>query len=209
MVWAACTCTWMSARARPVGWLAASSGSVPSRKSGGLIPWLSSDPPSRMPPMGKRAVIFGLVLWTGVSAAANSIAQQAPRALPHRSAMESLDTRPGATNSAHRFWDRRNVALFASVGAARALDYASTRVFRGRGVDEWLLSNSIVDNRPLFVGLEAAGTAASIGVSYLFHRAGHHKVESWVSIVHIGVGAAASARNFTLYPPTRQVAIFP
>ena len=85
------------------------------------------------------------------------------------------------------------------------LDYASTRHFRVRGVDEWLLSNSIVDNKPLFLGIEAAGTAASMGVSYLLHRTGHHKLERWVSIIHIGIGVGGSIRNYTLSAPTPPV----
>jgi hypothetical protein len=98
----------------------------------------------------------------------------------------------------HRFWDRTNLELFSGVAAVRALDYASTRHFRARGANEILLSNSIVDNKPLFVGIEVAATAASVGVSYLFHRTGHHKLERWVSIVHIGVGGFGDARNYTL-----------
>jgi hypothetical protein len=98
----------------------------------------------------------------------------------------------------HRFWDRENAWLFAGVGAARMLDYASTRHMRSLGVNEWLLTNSIVDNKPLFVGIELAGTAASIGVCYLFHRTGHHRAERWVSILHIGVGVGGSIRNYTL-----------
>ena len=83
----------------------------------------------------------------------------------------------------------------------RALDYASTRHFRARGANEILLSNSTVDNKPLFAGIEVAGTAASILMSYAFHRTGHHKLERWVSIVHIGVGAFGDARNYTLSGP--------
>jgi hypothetical protein len=101
----------------------------------------------------------------------------------------------------HKFWDTENIYLFTGVGAARMLDYASTRHLRDQGNDEWLLSNSIVDNRPLFVGIELAGTAASIGVSYLFHRTGHHSLERWVSIVHIGVGVGGSLHNYALKPP--------
>jgi len=101
----------------------------------------------------------------------------------------------------HKFWDTENIWLFTGVGATRILDYASTRHFRDQGNDEWLLSNSIVDNRPLFVGFELAGTAASIGVSYLFHRTGHHSLERWVSIAHIGVGVGGSVHNYLLKPP--------
>jgi hypothetical protein len=107
---------------------------------------------------------------------------------------------PPKEESTHRFWDATNAGLFAGVGGARALDYASSRNFRSRGVNEILLNNSIVDNRPLFAGIEAAGVAASIGVAYLFHRSGHHKMERWVSIVHISVGVGGSIRNFRLQP---------
>jgi hypothetical protein len=100
----------------------------------------------------------------------------------------------------HPFWDKENIVLFAGVGAGRALDYLSTRYFRKRGVNEWLLTNNIVDNKPLFAGIEVAGVAASLGVSYLFHRSGHHKLERWVSLVHIGAGVGGSAWNYTLKP---------
>jgi hypothetical protein len=100
----------------------------------------------------------------------------------------------------HKFWDAENIYLFTGVGAVRALDYASTRHLRDQGDYEWLLSNSIVDNRPLFVGIEIAGTAASIGVSYFFHRTGHHTLERWVSVAHIGVGVGGSIHNYLLKP---------
>jgi hypothetical protein len=105
---------------------------------------------------------------------------------------------PQVAKGRHPFWDKDNIVLFAGVGAGRVLDYLSTRHFRDRGVNEWLLTNHIVDNKPLFAGIEVAGAAASIGVSYLFHRSGHHKVERWVSVVHIGAAVGGSARNFTL-----------
>jgi hypothetical protein len=107
--------------------------------------------------------------------------------------------------SPHTFWDRRNAWLFAGVGAARALDYASSQHFRAKGINERLLSNRIVDNRPLFAGIEVAATFASIGVAYLFHRRGHHKIERWISIVHIGVGVGGSVRNFLLQPDSPAV----
>lgn len=91
--------------------------------------------------------------------------------------------------------------LFVGVAAARALDYTSTQHFRRLGDHEVLLSNSIVDNKPLFAGIEVAGTALSIGAAYWLHRTGHHKLERWVSIVHIGVGVVGDAHNYSLGPP--------
>jgi hypothetical protein len=105
-----------------------------------------------------------------------------------------------AAKGSHPFWDKDNILLFAGVGAGRALDYLSTEHFRSRGVNEWLLTNNVVDNKPLFAGIEVAGVAASIGVSFLFHRSGHHKLERWVSIVHIGAGVGGSAWNYTRKP---------
>jgi hypothetical protein len=128
-------------------------------------------------------------------------AQDQPAAPPAK----PISSPPPATSKSqtptHKFWDAENIGLFAGVGGARMLDYASTRHLRDNGNNEWLLTNAIVDNRPLFVGIELAGTAASIGVSYAFHRTGHHTLERWVSVVHIGVGVGGSIRNYLLKPP--------
>src|SRR5260370_35668379 len=79
----------------------------------------------------------------------------------------------------HRFWDKKNDWLFAGVVAARTLDYFSTLNLRRLGGREILVPNDLVDNHAAFAVVEAAGTGVSIGVSYLFHRYGHHKLERW------------------------------
>jgi hypothetical protein len=101
----------------------------------------------------------------------------------------------------HNFWDRENDWLFAGVGAGRALDYASTLNLRRRGINEVFLTNSIVDNHPLFAGIEVAATAASVGVSYIFHRTGHHRLERWTSAIHAGVAVGGAIRNYALKTP--------
>jgi hypothetical protein len=143
-------------------------------------------------------LLFALTLGTPPSLAQ---AQQ-ERTNPRGIADPQAQVRPAIpVRKTHRFFDSTNVALFAGVAAVRALDYTSTQHFRGQGNTEVLLTNDIVDNKPLFAGIEAAATAASIGVSYWLHRAGHHKLERWVSIVHIGVGAFGDAHNYSLRPP--------
>jgi len=104
-------------------------------------------------------------------------------------------------NRPHKFWDAENLGLFAGVAVTRALDFTSTQHFRERGHNEILLSNQIVDNKPLFAGIEAAGTAASIGLAYWLHHTGHHRAERWVSLVHIGVGATGDIHNYGLSRP--------
>jgi hypothetical protein len=115
------------------------------------------------------------------------------------------ETAPAATSQtrsagsdAHRYWDRTNDWLFAGVAASRTLDYFSTLNMRRRGRQEILLTNDVVDHHAGFAAIEAAGTATSIGVSYLFHRYGHHKLERWTSVIHIGLATGGAVRNYCL-----------
>lgn len=110
------------------------------------------------------------------------------------SAAVSIDPAPPV----HRFWDTTNDLLFAGVGASRTLDYFSTLNMRRRGRQEILLTDDVVDNHAAFAVIEAAGTATSIGVSYLFHHYGHHSLERWTSIIHIGLATTGGVRNYCL-----------
>jgi hypothetical protein len=105
---------------------------------------------------------------------------------------------PAAPQREHRFWDKENGWLFAGIGATRILDYFSTLNMRRRGRQEILLTNDVVDNHAAFAAIEAAGTGASIGASYLFHRYGHHKLEHWTSFLHIGLTTTGAVRNYCL-----------
>jgi hypothetical protein len=98
----------------------------------------------------------------------------------------------------HRFWDRENDWLFVGVGASRTLDYFSTLNMRSRGRQEIFLTNDVVDNHAAFAAIEASATGVSIGASYLFHRYGHHKLERWTSITHIGLTTTGAVRNYCL-----------
>jgi len=113
-------------------------------------------------------------------------------------AQEPLPSAPTPAPPEHRFWDRTNILLFSGVAVFRGLDYASTRNFMARGREEILLPDDVVDNSAGFASLEAAATMTSVGLSYLAHRTHHHKVERWISIVHIGVTAFGDARNYAL-----------
>lgn len=102
----------------------------------------------------------------------------------------------------HRFfWDKWNAPLFAGIVAVQTLDFASTRYFRDRGKDEWLLTNKLVDNRPAFVATEISAASAAVALSYLFHRGGHHRWERWVAAAYIGVGIISAVANYR-YPAT-------
>jgi hypothetical protein len=98
----------------------------------------------------------------------------------------------------HRFWDKENAWLFAGVGASRALDYSSTLNLRRRGLQEILITNDVVDDHAGFAAVEAGGVGLSMGASYLFHRYGHHSLERWTSIIHIGLTTTGAVRNYCL-----------
>ncbi len=156
-----------------------------------------------MSALGRGAVGALLSMMIVAAARAQAPAQTqpptAPQVAPQKDsgAQQPANTKP----KVHRFWDRENILLFSGVGLARGLDYASTLNIRRRGINEIFLTNGIVDNHPLFASIEAAGTGASIGLSYIFHATGHHTLERWTSIVHVGVGIGGAARNYLLKTP--------
>ncbi|HEV2352076.1 MAG TPA: hypothetical protein VG028_19765 [Terriglobia bacterium] len=150
-----------------------------------------------MPKRGPRlGVLFMLTFFaaTGAARAQTTVDRSA-----RRESGTKKQTPPRQTSgTSHKFLDGENIALFGGVAAVRALDFTSTQHFRERGFNEILLTNGMVDNKPLFATIEVAGTAASIGLAYLLHRTGHHRAERWVSIVHIGVAAFGDIRNYGL-----------
>ena len=149
-------------------------------------------------PNGKTIVLLALMTVPGAGATRGQtppVAAQTPSPDDSARAARSQTLPLGQE---HRFWDKKNAWLFASVGASRTLDYSSTLNMRRRGDNEILLTNDLVDNHAAFAAVEAAGTAVSIGASYLFHRSGHHKLERWTSIVHIGLTTSGAVRNHCL-----------
>ena len=147
---------------------------------------------------GKTFVLLALMAVPGASAIRG---QEPATAAQIRATSASASPARNQTvplRHEHRFWDKKNAWLFAGVGASRALDYSSTLNMRRRGDNEILLTNDLVDNHAAFAVVEAAGTAVSIGASYLFHRSGHHKLERWTSIVHIGFATSGAVRNYCL-----------
>jgi hypothetical protein len=154
-----------------------------------------------------RLLRAGISLILFISASGASLFAQQPSRETNLPASPAPVAKISAAGEPHRFWDRENDWLFAGVGASRALDYSSTLNMRRRGRQEILLSNWVVDHHGLFAGIEVAGTAVSIGASYVFHRTGHHTLERWASVVHIGVTTVGAVRNYSLetaHPPPAQ-----
>jgi len=93
-----------------------------------------------------------------------------------------------------RFWDRENKILFAVAGGFAAADFCVTRANLARGGRELnpitrVLSGSTPGLAANFV-LETSGL---IGINYVFHKTGHHKLERVMSFVNISGSAGAVA----------------
>jgi len=92
----------------------------------------------------------------------------------------------------HRFWDRENSLLFASAGAAAAADFCVTRANLASGGKELNpLTRVFAGSTPALATNFALETAGVVGVSYIFHKTGHHQLERLTSFVNIGASATA------------------
>jgi hypothetical protein len=142
------------------------------------------------------------ILVIGLTASPHANAQQLVDGPPNSSEALLIEApvnpTPAEAQPEHAFWDRQNILLFSGIAVMRGLDYASTRNMQARGREEILLPDDVVNNSAGFAALEAAATMTSVGISYIFHRTGHHKLERWMSIGHISVTAFGDVRNYCL-----------
>jgi hypothetical protein len=98
----------------------------------------------------------------------------------------------------HRFWDRKNSLLFATSAAFSTADFFVTRANLQNGGQELnpvtrMFGSSSTGLAVNFIG-ENVGV---IGISYMFHKTGHHKLERAVSMLNIGASTAAVSFGLT------------
>lgn len=96
------------------------------------------------------------------------------------------------TPEQHKFWDKPNCALLFTAAVLNGVDFAVTRANLQSGGQELnpvvrMFGRSDAGLAVNFVG----ETAAVIGLSYFFHKTGHHKLERAVSLVNIGSSTGA------------------
>jgi len=98
----------------------------------------------------------------------------------------------------HRFWDKQNLALFTASAALSTADFTVTRQNLQSGGRELnpvvrLFGRSTAGLAANFIG----ETTGGVGLSYFFHKTGHHKLERIVSLVNIGTSAGAVSYGLT------------
>jgi hypothetical protein len=106
---------------------------------------------------------------------------------------KSLPSNPvRAISEEHKFWDAKNTALFSTVAAFSAADFVVTHNNLSNGGRELNpLTRPFAGSTAALAANFAGETAGVIGVSYMFHRTGHHKLERLTPIVNFGMSAFA------------------
>lgn len=143
-----------------------------------------------------RPKAASLLLLVGLCGPA--MAQQASLAVLRPEAMEPAPfvqpagpmILPEARN--HRFWDRKNSFLFATTAALSTADFLATRENLRNGGRELNPVTRVFGTGSAGLAVNFAGeTIAVIGVGYLFHKTGHHRLERAVTILNIGASTTA------------------
>jgi len=92
----------------------------------------------------------------------------------------------------HPFWDRQNRILFTANGAMAVADFAVTRRnLASNGKELNPVTALFAGSTPALATNFALETGGVIGVSYLFHKTGHHKLERMTSYLNLGGSAFA------------------
>lgn len=98
----------------------------------------------------------------------------------------------------HKFWDRENTVLFATVAAFSAADFAVTRDNLSHGGRELNPLTRPFSGSTAGLAVNFAGeTAGVIGISYWLHKTGHHKLERIAPLVNFGASAFAVTYGLT------------
>jgi hypothetical protein len=99
---------------------------------------------------------------------------------------------PEARINEHKFLDRKNQVLFVAVTALDFADFGVTRMNLQNGGQELNpLTRPFTGSTGMLAMNFAGETVGVIGLSYFFHKTGHHKLERLTSMVTIATSSTA------------------
>lgn len=98
----------------------------------------------------------------------------------------------------HRFWDRENSTLFAASAAWAGADFYVTHKNLAAGGRELNpVARVFAGSTPALAANFTLETVGVVGISYFFHKTGHHKLERATSYVNISASAGAVLYGLT------------
>jgi|SRR6185312_5138960 hypothetical protein len=137
-------------------------------------------------------LLFG-VLFAMSAAAQTPQIRLASYKLPAEPPVRSQSYLPEAP-SPHSFWDGKNRFLFSTVAVFGSADFAVTHMNLANGGRELNpMVRPFTGSTPALAANFAGQTAGVIGISYLLHKSGHHKLERMVPVANIASSAFAVA----------------
>ena len=96
----------------------------------------------------------------------------------------------------HKFWDHKTKFLFGSAAALVVADVWTTRRIISRGGHEFNpMARPFAGSDAAFAAYRASSWGVYLGLSYLCHRKGWHRLEIIVPAVLISIDGAAVANN--------------
>jgi hypothetical protein len=143
-----------------------------------------------------RAAILLVVLSLGGSARAQQVSlallQPPPSSMDPAPIVAAVQPTTLPESPSHRFWDRENSVLFATSAAFSTADFFVTRANLKNGGQEFNPVTSLFGRSTAGLAVNFVGEDIGlIGITYMFHKTGHHKLERVVSMVNIGASAGA------------------
>jgi hypothetical protein len=107
--------------------------------------------------------------------------------------VEPIEPKPLPEAPGHRrFWDRENTMLFAATVATSAGDFVVTRNNLQNGGQELNPITRVFSGSTAGLALNFAGEAAGVtGMSYLFHKTGHHRLERLAPMLNMAASGYA------------------
>jgi len=106
---------------------------------------------------------------------------------------------PDAPSTHAKFWDRPNILLASGVAGTTALDFAATqRNLSGPsgGTEYNPLARIFTGSTPGRVAYFSGAAASTVGLSYLLHKLGHHKMERATLMIGIGCSTQGALYSF-------------
>jgi hypothetical protein len=117
----------------------------------------------------------------------------APSAMEPVRPVEPIELKPLPEASGHRrFWDRENTLLFAGTVLTSAGDFVVTRQnLQGGGQELNPVARIFSGSTAGLVANFAGETAGVTGLSYFFHKTGHHRLERLAPMVNMAASGYA------------------
>jgi hypothetical protein len=118
----------------------------------------------------------------------------APSAMEPVRPVEPIELKPQPEAPSHRrFWDRENTLLFAGTVLTSAGDFVVTRNnLQGGGGQELNPVARIFSGSTAGLVANFAGETAGVtGLSYIFHKTGHHRLERLAPMVNMAASGYA------------------